>query len=132
MKRFFVASAAACAIAAVAAHSLYLTAQTPPSPTFYKEVLPILQRNCQSCHRPGQIAPFSLLTYESARPWARSIRTKVESRQMPPWFADAHVSEFSNNPSLTDGQIETIVKWVDGGAPAGDVTDAPPPVQWAE
>src|SRR5258705_7763811 len=97
--------------------------------TFSRDVLPILQKNCQSCHRPGQIAPFSLLTYESARPWARSIRTKVESRQMPPWFADPHVSEFSNDPSLSNGQIQTIVKWVDGGAPAGDAHEAPPPVQ---
>jgi hypothetical protein len=126
------AAAIAGAAILVASQAAHPTGQTFQPPTFYKEVLPILQKNCQSCHRPGQIAPFSLLTYESTRPWARSIRTKVESRQMPPWFADAHVSEFSNNPSLTDGQIETIVKWVDGGAPAGDVTDAPPPVQWAE
>ena len=115
------AAAIAGAAILVASQAAHPTGQTFQPPTFYKEVLPILQRNCQSCHRPGQIAPFSLLTYESARPWARSIRTKVESRQMPPWFADPHVSEFSNNPSLTDGQIETIVKWVDGGAPAGDV-----------
>src|SRR5712691_1215934 len=125
MKRLSVASAAACAIAAVAAHSLYLTAQTPPSPTFYKQVLPILQKNCQSCHRPGQIAPFSMLTYESTRPWARSIKTKVESRQMPPWFADTQHGEFSNNPSLKPDEIDAIVKWVDAGAPAGDPADAP-------
>ena len=107
------------------------TSFAAPSPTFYKEVLPILQKNCQSCHRPGQIGPFSLLTYESARPWARGIKTKVESRQMPPWFADPHVSEFSNDPSLTDSQIQTIAKWVDGGAPAGDAGDAPAPIRWA-
>src|SRR5712692_5523748 len=132
MKRSSVASAAGCAIAAVAAHSLYLTAQTPPSPSFYKEVLPILQKNCQSCHRPGQIAPFSLLTYESTRPWARSIKVKVESRQMPPWFADAQHGAFSNDPSLTQGEIDTIVQWTDAGAPAGDPAVAPPAVEWAE
>src|SRR5215471_12620523 len=105
--------AGAAAIAATVALTAVHAAQSPEpadGPTFYKDVLPILQKNCQSCHRPGQIGPFSLLTYESARPWARSIRNKVESRQMPPWFADPHVSEFSNNPSLTDGQIDTIVK----------------------
>jgi len=126
------AAAVTGAVILIASQTAHPAGQTFQSPTFYKEVLPILQKNCQSCHRPGQIAPFSLLTYESTRPWARSIRTKVESRQMPPWFADPHVSEFSNNPSLTDGQIETIVKWVDGGAPAGDAHDAPSPLQWAE
>src|SRR6266851_5766008 len=124
--RFIVAGLMA-GVAALAAD----VSSSPASVTFHKDVLPILQKNCQGCHRPGQIAPFSLLTYESARPWARSIRTKVESRQMPPWFADPHVNEFSNDPSLSDGQIQTIVKWVDGGAPAGDAHDAPAPVQWA-
>jgi hypothetical protein len=132
--RWGVSTAAAVvgAVVLMASQTAHPAGQTLPSPTFYKEVLPILQKNCQSCHRPGQIAPFSLLTYESTRPWARSIKTKVESRQMPPWFADPHVSEFSNNPSLSDGQIETIARWVDGGAPAGDTNDAPAPVQWAE
>jgi hypothetical protein len=130
--RVSTAAAVAGAVVLIASQTAHPAGQTFQSPTFYKEVLPILQKNCQSCHRPGQIAPFSLLTYESARPWARSIRTKVESRQMPPWFADPHVGEFSNNPSLTDGQIEALVRWVDGGAPAGDAKDAPAPIQWAE
>src|SRR5262245_32741598 len=73
-------------------------------PTFTKDVLPIVQKNCQSCHRPGQIAPFSLLTYETARPWARSIKTKVESRQMPPWFADPAYGEFANDRSLKQSE----------------------------
>src|SRR2546425_9455619 len=90
---------------------------------FYKDVLPILQKNCQNCHRPGQIAPFSMLTYEGTRPWARSLKTKVESRQMPPWFADPQFGEFSNDPSLTPLEIDTIAKWADGGALAGNSAD---------
>jgi hypothetical protein len=132
MKRLYVAFAAACALAGVVSHSLNLTAQSPSPPTFYKEVLPIFQKNCQSCHRPGQIAPFSLLTYESTRPWARSIKVKVESRQMPPWFADAQHGAFANDPSLTQSEIDTIVQWSDAGAPAGDPIDAPRAVEWAQ
>src|SRR5712691_7855449 len=100
------------------------------APTFTKDVLPILQKNCQSCHRPGQIAPMPLLTYDDARPWARSIRTKVESRQMPPWFADQTHGRFANDRSLSQRDIETITKWVDGGALPGDPADAPAPVVW--
>src|SRR5438445_12609626 len=89
--------------------------QTISSPTFTKDVLPILQKNCQSCHRPGQIAPMPLLTYDDARPWARSIKTKVESRQMPPWFADQTHGRFANDRSLSQRDIETITKSVEGG-----------------
>src|SRR6266550_6056745 len=89
------------------------------SPTFTKDVLPILQKNCQTCHRAGQIAPMSLVSYEEARPWARSIKTKVESRQMPPWFADPAHGQFANDRSLPQRDIETIAKWVDAGAPQG-------------
>src|ERR1043165_4715897 len=115
----------------VAAAATRTTMAADVTPTFTKDVLPILQTNCQSCHRPGQIGPFSLLTYESTRPWARSIKTKVASRQMPPWFADAPHGTFSNDRSLTQQQIDTIVKWVDAGAPQGDAKDAPPPLEWA-
>src|SRR5439155_20676602 len=101
-----------------------MAAEIPSSPTtFNKDVLPILQKTCQGCHRPGQIAPMSLLTYEEARPWARDIKAKVESRQMPPWFADSEHGQFVNDRSLRQTEIETIVKWVDSGAPAGDVKD---------
>jgi hypothetical protein len=124
------AAAALVLVLAIAAAGSSTNA-ADPVPTFSKDVLPILQKNCQSCHRPGQIGPFSLLTYESARPWARSIKTKVASRQMPPWFADAPHGTFANDRSLTDAQIDTIVKWADGGAPLGDATDAPPPIEWA-
>jgi len=134
MRRFWgIASGLSLTLVALCdAGHVVAAGQAADTPTFYRDVLPILQKNCQNCHRPGQIAPFSMLSYESTRPWARSIKTKVESRQMPPWFADPHVQEFSNNPSLTDRQVATIAAWVDGGAPAGDGKDAPPPVSWAE
>jgi hypothetical protein len=97
MRRFWSVAAGLCLtlVAAFDIGRLAAAGQTADAPTFYKDVLPILQKNCQSCHRPGQIAPFSMLSYESTRPWARSIKTKVVSRQMPPWFADPHVQEFS-------------------------------------
>jgi hypothetical protein len=100
--------------------------------TFNKEVLPILQRNCQTCHRPGNIAPMSFVTYEGTRPWAKAIKSAVALRKMPPWFADPQFSHFSNDRSLKQSEIDTLVKWADNGAPQGDVKDAPPPVQWPE
>src|SRR5436190_11476920 len=88
-------------------------ADTKASPTFAKDVAPILQDKCQNCHRPGQVAPMSLLTYEEARPWARSIKTKVQSRMMPPWHIDKTVGiqQFKNDISLSDAQIDTIARW---------------------
>lgn len=102
------------------------TVAATDSPTFYKDVLPILQANCQSCHRPGEVAPMSLLTYEQARPWARAIKAAVTSRQMPPWFADPNYGHFVNERRLVDREIATINAWVDAGAPAGSEADAPP------
>ena len=98
--------------------------------TFAKDILPILQKNCQSCHRPGQIAPMSLLTYQETRPWARSIKAKVESRQMPPWFADPQHGRFANDRSLAQTDLDAIVKWADSGTPQGDPQDAPPAIEW--
>jgi len=95
-------------------------------PTFYRDVLPILQENCQSCHRPGEVAPMSLLTYEQARPWARAIKTKTLAKQMPPWFADPDYGLFSNERKLSSGEIATLSAWADAGAPAGNPKDAPP------
>ena len=95
------------------------------SPTFYKNVLPILQQHCQSCHRPGEPGPMPLLTYEGTKPWASAIAQMVKSRQMPPWFADPAIGHFSNDRSLTAKDIRTIAEWVDGGAAAGDPKDAP-------
>ena len=103
----------------------------PVNPTFAKDILPIFEKSCQACHRPGQMAPFSLLTYDDARPWVRSIKNKVETRYMPPWHLDRTVGEYSPDPSLTDFEIATISKWVDNGAPRGDMNDAPAPIQLA-
>jgi hypothetical protein len=103
-------------------------ADTPAAaPTFTKDVLPIFQKSCQDCHRPGQMAPFSLVNYEDARPWARSIKDKVVSRYMPPWHLDRTIGEYSPDPSLSDKEVETIARWVDAGSPRGDAKDAPAP-----
>src|SRR6476661_4115700 len=100
--------------------------------TFSKDVAPILQKACQDCHRPGMMAPMSLLTYQDARPWARAIKAKVSSREMPPWFIDRNVGiqKFKGDPSLTDKEIDTIVKWADAGAPQGNPADMPKPVDF--
>ena len=102
--------------------------------TFTKDVAPIFQERCQICHRAGTFAPMSLVTYEQARPWARSIKQKVAAREMPPWFIEKGigVQHFSNDISLTDQEIATIVKWVDAGAPQGDPKDMPPPKQFPD
>jgi hypothetical protein len=105
-------------------------ADSPVRPvTFSKDVAPIFQAKCQECHQPNSIAPMSLITYQDARPWARSIKQRVAARQMPPWHIDrgVGVQKFKNDMSLADDQIDTIVRWVDGGAPQGDPTDLPPP-----
>lgn len=100
-------------------------AQQAKQVTFNKDVSPILQSKCQSCHEPGSIGPMSLVTYQDARPWARSIKSRVESRQMPPWHIDRSVgvTHFKNDMSLSDEQVATIVAWVDGGAVQGDPAD---------
>src|SRR3989442_11194595 len=98
--------------------------------TFAKVVLPIRQKNCQSCPRPGQIAPMSLLSYQEARPWARAIKAAVVTRKMPPWFADTSYGHFVNDRSLKQSEIDTLVKWSDSGAPEGNPKDAPAPIQW--
>ena len=106
-------------------------ASDPSSPvTFTKDVLPILQKNCQSCHRPGQVAPMSLLSYSETRPWAKAIKTAVTLRKMPPWFADPNYGHFVNDRSLKQSEVDTLVKWADSGAAEGNPKDAPAPVQW--
>ena len=102
----------------------------PEHPTFTRDVLPILQRSCQVCHRPDMFTPMSLLTYEEVRPWARSIKQRVEARVMPPWFVDRTVGRYRDDPSLSDAEIATIGRWVDQGARRGNPTDAPLPVEW--
>lgn len=93
--------------------------------TFAKDVAPILYKNCVSCHRPGEIAPMSLLDYQSARPWAKAIRAAVLTRKMPPWFADPRYGEFANDARLKQQEIDTIRTWVDEGVAEGDPRDLP-------
>jgi hypothetical protein len=99
-------------------------------PAFYKDVLPILQKHCQECHRPGEIAPMPFLTYAETRPWAKAIREQVIARKMPPWFADPTYGHFANDRSLSQAEIDTLATWVNRGAPAGDQKQAPPPLEW--
>src|SRR5690242_1792435 len=115
--------------AVLIASSIASAADAPRQVTFSKDVAPILQAKCQECHQPNSIAPMSLITYQDARPWARSIKERVATRQMPPWHIDktVGVQKFKNDMSLTDEQVDTIVRWVDGGALQGDPKDLPPP-----
>src|SRR5438067_1610472 len=102
--------------------------------TFTKDIAPIFQEKCQACHRTDSMAPMSLVTYEEARPWATAIRERVITRQMPPWHIDKTVGiqKFKNDRSLSDPQIDTVVKWVDAGAPKGDMKDMPAPKVWPD
>lgn len=113
--------------------------QDGAAPTFYKNILPILQDNCQTCHRPaglnlgGMIAPMSFMSYQEVRPWAKSIARVVESREMPPWHAGAeYAGIFLNERTLSDDEIASVVRWARSGARAGDQADAPPSVEWTE
>ena len=92
----------------------------PAAATYAKDVAPIIQKNCMTCHRPGEIAPMSLTNYKETRPWAKAIREVVATRKMPPWFADPKFGDFSNDCRLSDQEIQTIAAWVDGGAKEGD------------
>ena len=102
---------------------------TAAAPTFSKDVAPIFQAKCQECHQPNSIAPMSLISYQEARPWARAIKDRVSRKQMPPWHIDQSVgvTRFKNDMSLSEAQIDTIVRWVDGGAAQGDPKDLPAP-----
>ncbi|MES1256133.1 MAG: cytochrome c [Acidobacteriota bacterium] len=103
-------------------------ASEPPPVTFARDIAPILQSKCQDCHQPGSIAPMSLRTYDEVRPWAKAIKDRVARRQMPPWHLDRNVGvqRFKNDMSLSDEQIDAVVRWVDAGAPMGDPKDMPP------
>jgi hypothetical protein len=100
--------------------------------TFSKDVAPIIQKNCQVCHRPGEVAPMSFMNYKEVRPWAKSIREKVVTREMPPWFADPKHNEFSNDCRLSQKEIDTIVAWVEGGTKEGDPKDMPANPKYTE
>jgi mono/diheme cytochrome c family protein len=127
-------SIAFVAAAAVAAgwHEQPIVAESTTSVTFNRHVLPILQKHCQSCHRPGEVAPFSLLTFQDARPYARAIKNAVASRKMPPWFADDGFARYANDRRLSRADIDTLVAWVDGGTVEGDPKDKPASIQFEE
>jgi mono/diheme cytochrome c family protein len=120
--------ALAVSLAAALIYTLVAAAAGSAAPadvTFAKDVAPIFFKSCAECHRPGEAAPFSVLTYKDVRPWAKSIREKVVNRTMPPWFADPHVGEWANDARLTEAEIKTVAAWVDGGAKEGDAKDLP-------
>ena len=122
------------AVGAFLTQAVAAEAQEQDTPTFATDVARIFQAKCQVCHQPNSIAPMSLLSYQDARPWARAFKQKVAAREMPPWHVDRNVGirEFKNDRSLTDAQIETIVAWVDGGAPLGDRANLPAPIDWPD
>jgi hypothetical protein len=107
-------------------------AAAAPVPTFSKDIAPILQHNCQGCHRPGEAAPMSLLTYQQARPWAKAMKEAVLLKKMPPWPADPQVGHFSNDRSLSAHDRDALIAWVDGGAPEGNPKDLPKPVAFVD
>jgi Copper type II ascorbate-dependent monooxygenase, C-terminal domain len=108
------------------------TASFAADPTFNRDVLPILQKNCQICHRPGEIAPMPFLTYEETRPWAKAIKVAVATGKMPPWYADPRYGHFVNDRRLNAGEVQRLVSWVDAGAPEGEPQDKPAPVAWKD
>ena len=107
-----------------------LAAESPV--TFNKDVLPLLQQKCQTCHRPGEIGPMSFLTFESTRPWAKAIKAAVSTHKMPPWFADPRFGHFANERGLSDAEIKTLVSWADNAAPEGEAKDKPAPVTFRD
>src|SRR5262245_30244871 len=123
MKRFACLAVGVLALAAARPHAA--PAEVVAAPTFTKDVAPILYKSCVNCHRPGEVAPMSLVSYEDARPWAKSIRLKTTSREMPPWGADPRFGTFKDDRSLSASEIDTIAKWVDSGAPKGADADMP-------
>ncbi len=108
--------------------------KTASEVTFTKDIAPILQRSCQQCHRPESVAPMSLITYDDARPWARSMKAKTALREKPPWFVEKNIGiqEFKDDISLSDEEIAAIAAWADAGAPRGNPADMPPPIKWAD
>ncbi|MFP6583135.1 MAG: cytochrome c, partial [Candidatus Hydrogenedentota bacterium] len=101
-------------------------------PTFTRDVLPIMQEHCQECHRPNQVAPIMFMTYDQVRPWAKAIRKVTAAKTMPPFHAIGPLGKFENDLRMTEGEIQTIVRWVDGGAPRGAPQDAPAPRNWTD
>ncbi|PYR23650.1 MAG: hypothetical protein DMF98_17975, partial [Acidobacteria bacterium] len=128
---------AAVMLCAVIGTATQLRAQSPApapavTPTFSHDVAPIFYKSCTGCHRPGEIGPMALVTYQDARPWAKSIAVKVGSGAMPPWHADPSHGEFLNDRRLADADKETILKWANLGAPEGNPNDLPPAPKYAD
>ena len=109
-----------------------LLAGTAANVTFYRDVLPVLQERCQSCHRPGEVGPMAFGAYDQTRPWAKAIKQAVLLGKMPPWYADAPQGRFHNDPRLSQQEIDKLVAWADSGAPAGNPKDAPRPVTFLD
>jgi hypothetical protein len=117
-------------LAGVAMGIAALAASNSAPVTFNKDVLPILQKNCQGCHRPGELAPMSFLGYSETRPWAKAMKQAVVTKKMPPWFAEK--GHFANDRTLTDDEISTLARWADNGAPEGDAKDKPAPLAFQD
>jgi len=131
MKRTFLIFAICLAVAAIGISHSSATNKSA-APTFTKDVAPIFFKNCAECHRPGEIAPMSLMNYKEVRPWAKSIREKVVSREMPPWHADPAHGQWSNDKRMSQKEIDTITAWIDGGAAEGDPKEMPAPPKFAK
>ena len=114
-----------CPLAALAAIVTVAPARAADAPTYSRDVAPIFFESCAQCHRPGAVAPMSLLTYQDARPWAKSIAKQVQNRDMPPWSGESDRHVWANDISLSDAEIATIVEWTKAGAPEGDPADLP-------
>src|SRR6187399_2356849 len=122
------------AVALTAALAFPGSALAADAPTFTKDIAPIFQEKCEACHRPDSIAPMSLKTFSEVRPWVRSIKSRVEARNMPPWQIDRSVGvqKFKNDRSLSDDQYATVMKWIEAGAPQGDPKDMPAAKTWPD
>jgi hypothetical protein len=120
-----------CFGAAITVLSPKIAGSENAAPTYTRDVAPIFQKNCMTCHRPGEIAPMSLLNYKETRPWARAIREKILTRQMPPWHADPKYGDWANDRRMSQEEIDTVVKWVDAGAKEGDIKEIPPTPRFA-
>jgi hypothetical protein len=132
MRRYLKLGAVGLGAAAIALTGTVAAGPVNPKVTFTKDVAPILFKRCVECHRPGEIAPMSLLTYEQARPWARSIKEKVVERSMPPWLADPQHTHFENDRRLPQKEIDTLAAWASAGAPKGDDKELPPAPKFSE
>ena len=132
--RILTLSAAAVGVVLLQTSTITQAQSGDRQPTFTKDVAPILQRSCVTCHRAGEMAPMSLMTYDEVRPWTRSIKARVANREMPPWHIDRTIGiqSFKDDPSLSDEEIATVVKWIDSGAPRGNQADMPAPRQFAD